>query len=115
MQLLLFPALYLPNNPGEPFVSHLSKYDGYRVEKRRDNMADYYVKEPDESERLRRVTFIAVLISTTAVLSTVVTLPLIYNYIQAMQTHMSSELDHCRTKYNINVKAEGDQQTKEAY
>ncbi|KAK5971819.1 Nematode cuticle collagen domain protein, partial [Trichostrongylus colubriformis] len=39
-----------------------------------------------------------VLISTTAVLSSVVTLPLVYNYIQAMQTHMSGELDHCRAK-----------------
>ncbi|PIO54462.1 nematode cuticle collagen domain protein, partial [Teladorsagia circumcincta] len=39
-----------------------------------------------------------VLISTTAVLSSVVTLPMVYSYIQAMQTHMSGELDHCRAK-----------------
>ncbi|RCN46932.1 nematode cuticle collagen domain protein [Ancylostoma caninum] len=39
-----------------------------------------------------------VLISTTAVLSSVITLPLVYNYIQAMQTHMSNELDYCRAK-----------------
>lgn len=36
------------------------------------------------------------LVSTTAVLSSVVTLPLVYNYVQAMQTHMSNELDFCR-------------------
>ncbi|KIH50660.1 nematode cuticle collagen domain protein, partial [Ancylostoma duodenale] len=61
-------------------------------------MADYYMKDATESERLRRTTFIAVLISTTAVLSSVITLPLVYNYIQAMQTHMSNELDFCRAK-----------------
>ncbi|RCN34063.1 nematode cuticle collagen domain protein [Ancylostoma caninum] len=59
-------------------------------------MTDYYMKDVTESERLRRTTFIAVLISTTAVLSSVITLPLVYNYIQAMQTHMSNELDYCR-------------------
>ncbi|KIH44011.1 nematode cuticle collagen domain protein, partial [Ancylostoma duodenale] len=61
-------------------------------------MTDYYAKDATESERLRRTTFIAVLISTTAVLSSVITLPLVYNYIQAMQTHMSNELDFCRAK-----------------
>ncbi|PIO76569.1 nematode cuticle collagen domain protein [Teladorsagia circumcincta] len=61
-------------------------------------MAQLYEKESEESKRLRKVTFIAVLISTTAVLSSVVTLPMVYSYIQAMQTHMSGELDHCRAK-----------------
>nr|CDJ93607.1 Nematode cuticle collagen and Collagen triple helix repeat domain containing protein [Haemonchus contortus] len=61
-------------------------------------MMDFIMEESEESKRLRKVTFIAVLISTSAVLSSVVSLPLIYNYVQTMQTHMSGELDHCRAK-----------------
>ncbi len=52
--------------------------------------------EAEEVRRMRRVAFFAVVVSTVAVIASVVTLPLLYSYVQALQSHSTSEMDYCR-------------------
>lgn len=47
---------------------------------------------------MRRVAFSAVLVSTSAVIASVITLPIVYNYVQTLQSHMMSELDFCKSR-----------------
>ncbi|KRZ07468.1 Collagen alpha-5(VI) chain [Trichinella zimbabwensis] len=47
---------------------------------------------------LRPVAFCAVAFSTVAVLSCVITLPLMYNYVQNVQTIMQDEVDFCKAR-----------------
>ena len=49
-----------------------------------------------EHRHMRRVAFFAVVVSTVAVMATVITLPMVYNYVQSLQTHMMAELDFCK-------------------
>ena len=56
----------------------------------------------DAHRRIRRVAFFAVVISTVAVVSAVITLPLLYNYVQTLQSHMLTELDYCKV-YEISI------------
>ena len=44
------------------------------------------LKETDEHRQLRRIAFIAVVVSTVAVIASVVTLPMLYNYVQSFQS-----------------------------
>lgn len=48
--------------------------------------------------RMRRIAFLAVVVSTTAIVASTITLPLIYNYVQSLQSHLAGELQFCRTK-----------------
>lgn len=45
---------------------------------------------------MRRDAFKAVVISTAAVMTSIVTLPVVYNNLQSLQSHIAVELDHCR-------------------
>lgn len=58
----------------------------------------HHLMEDDQYRHMRRVAFLAVVVSTVAVMASVITLPLVYNYIQALQSHMASELDFCKTR-----------------
>lgn len=53
--------------------------------------------EPTKPKKsLRNVAFCAVAFSTVAVVACVITLPLVYNYVQSVQSFMQSEVDFCK-------------------
>lgn len=52
---------------------------------------------------LRNVAFCAVAFSTVAVLACVITLPLVYNYVQSVQSFMQSEVDFCKVSKHYFV------------
>uniref|UniRef100_A0A0K0DDH7 Col_cuticle_N domain-containing protein n=1 Tax=Angiostrongylus cantonensis TaxID=6313 RepID=A0A0K0DDH7_ANGCA len=45
-----------------------------------------------------RVAFVGVAVSTVATLVCVITVPLLYNYMQHMQSLMQSEVDFCKSR-----------------
>ena len=53
-------------------------------------------KETDEQRQMRRVAFFAVVISTAAVIASVVTLPMLYSYVQSFQSHLIVETEYCK-------------------
>lgn len=59
-------------------------------------MTDYDKGESDEQKRMRRIAFCAVVVSTVAVVSVVVALPMVYSYVQSIHSHMMLEFDFCR-------------------
>lgn len=54
--------------------------------------------DSDDHRRMRCVAFFAVVVSTVAVMASVITLPLVYNYVQNLQSHMMNELDFCKSR-----------------
>lgn len=56
-------------------------------------------KETDEHRYMRKVAFCAVVVSTVAVMSSVVTLPMVYSYVQSLQSHMMAEVEFCKVPY----------------
>ncbi|KIH59934.1 nematode cuticle collagen domain protein [Ancylostoma duodenale] len=46
------------------------------------------LKETEEQRQMRRIAFVAVVVSTAAVIASVVTLPMLYNYVQSFQSHL---------------------------
>ncbi|CAD6185321.1 unnamed protein product [Caenorhabditis auriculariae] len=59
---------------------------------------DVCKEETAEFQRLKKIAFASVVLSTCIVFCSVVTLPLLYNYAQSLQTHVTDEIDFCRTK-----------------
>ncbi|PAV72196.1 hypothetical protein WR25_00027 [Diploscapter pachys] len=55
-------------------------------------------KESDEQQQMRRVAFVAVVVSTAAVIASVVTLPMLYSYVQSFQSHLMVETDYCKAR-----------------
>lgn len=53
-------------------------------------------REDDHHRRIRAAAFFAVVISTVAVVVSVITLPMLYNYVQSLQSHMMAEADYCK-------------------
>ncbi|MFH4976781.1 hypothetical protein AB6A40_003490 [Gnathostoma spinigerum] len=47
---------------------------------------------------MRRVAFVAVVASTFAVIASVITLPMLYRYVQSLESHLLFETDFCRSK-----------------
>ncbi len=58
-------------------------------------MDDELLTQEDYGQ-MKRVAFMAVVVSTVAVTAAVVTIPLIYNYVQNLQSAMVSEVDFCK-------------------
>lgn len=56
------------------------------------------LKETDQHRQMRRIAFAAVVVSTVAVIASVVTLPMLYNYVQSFQSHLMVETDYCKTR-----------------
>ena len=56
------------------------------------------IGETPEHRRMRIVAFFAVVISTMAVVATVITLPMVYSYLQSLQSHMAAEFDFCKVR-----------------
>ena len=54
------------------------------------------VNETEEQRQMRRIAFVAVVVSTAAVIASVVTLPMLYNYVQSFQSHLMVETDYCK-------------------
>lgn len=54
------------------------------------------IKESEEHRQMRRVAFVAVVVSTVAVIASVVTLPMLYNYVQNFQSHLMAEAEFCK-------------------
>lgn len=50
------------------------------------------------ADRLRRITFFGVLLSTVATIASVIIVPLVYGYIQRIQSSLVTELELCRTE-----------------
>ncbi|TKR82562.1 hypothetical protein L596_016268 [Steinernema carpocapsae] len=54
--------------------------------------------ESEEHREMRRVAFFAIVISTAAVVASVVTLPLLYSYVANFQSHIMVETDFCKAR-----------------
>ena len=52
--------------------------------------------ETAEHRQMRRIAFVAVVVSTVAVIAAVVTLPMLYSYVQSFQIHLLVETDYCK-------------------
>ncbi len=61
-------------------------------------MVDYEKLSDDQQRHMKRVAFFAVVVSTVAVVSAVVTIPMIYSYVQSLQSHLMAELDFCKVR-----------------
>lgn len=55
-------------------------------------------EENDEQRQMRRVAFFAIVVSTVAVIASIVTLPMLYNYVQSFQSHLIVESDFCKVR-----------------
>uniref|UniRef100_A0A914R815 Nematode cuticle collagen N-terminal domain-containing protein n=1 Tax=Parascaris equorum TaxID=6256 RepID=A0A914R815_PAREQ len=51
-----------------------------------------------EANNLRRIAFFGVAISTIATLICVISVPMLYNYMQRVQSIMQSEIDFCKLR-----------------
>ncbi|VDK40881.1 unnamed protein product, partial [Gongylonema pulchrum] len=51
-----------------------------------------------EAENLRRIAFCGVAVSTVATVLCVISVPIIYNYMQHVQSMMQNEVDFCRSR-----------------
>lgn len=54
--------------------------------------------ESEEHRQLRRVAFFSIVISTAAVIASIVTLPMLYSYVASFQSHLVQETDFCKTR-----------------
>ncbi|VDM82685.1 unnamed protein product [Strongylus vulgaris] len=51
-----------------------------------------------EALSLRRVAFVGVALSTAATLVCIISVPMLYNYMQHMQSVMQNEVDFCKSR-----------------
>lgn len=58
-------------------------------------------KESEEQRQMRRVAFFAIVISTAAVIASIVTLPMLYSYVQSFQSHLVVEADFCKVNRSL--------------
>lgn len=50
----------------------------------------------DEHQHMRRIAFLAIVLSTAAVISSIVTLPMLYGLVQTLESHLMVEADFCK-------------------
>lgn len=58
-----------------------------------------FADPPDETaehRQMRRIAFVAIVVSTMAVIAAVVTLPMLYSYVQSFQSHLLVETGYCK-------------------
>lgn len=65
---------------------------------------NHSVGETDEHRQLRRAAFLAIVVSTVAVVVSIVTLPLLYSYVANFQSHLLIETDFCKVGILKKVK-----------
>ncbi|KAI6195690.1 Cuticle collagen 36 [Aphelenchoides besseyi] len=58
---------------------------------------DHY-KESEEQRQMRRVCIFACVISTAAVIGAIVTLPMLYSFVQNLQSHLAVETEFCQLR-----------------
>jgi hypothetical protein len=58
-------------------------------------------EETAEHRQMRRIAFVAVVVSTVAVIAAVVTLPMLYSYVQSFQSHLMVETDYCKVPFHF--------------
>ncbi|VDP20531.1 unnamed protein product, partial [Onchocerca flexuosa] len=56
--------------------------------------------EHDDLNQMRRITFLAIVVSTVAVISSVITLPMLYGFIQTLENHLLFEAHFCKSRSN---------------
>jgi hypothetical protein len=56
------------------------------------------VERIQEADSLRRIAFFGVAVSTIATLICVISVPMLYNYMQHMQSVMQNEVDFCKSR-----------------
>ncbi|CAG9533713.1 unnamed protein product [Cercopithifilaria johnstoni] len=54
--------------------------------------------ENDDYRQMRRIAFLAIVVSTTAVVSAVITLPMLYSFIQTLENHLLLETHFCKSR-----------------
>lgn len=54
--------------------------------------------EKDEYRQMRRIAFLAIVVSTAAVISAVITLPMLYGFIQTLENHLLLKSHFCKVK-----------------
>ncbi|EFO26698.1 hypothetical protein LOAG_01788 [Loa loa] len=58
-----------------------------------------------EHEQLRQSAFLAVVISTAAVITSIITLPMLYSFVATFQSHLFREIEYCKARTrDINIK-----------
>ncbi|VDN02561.1 unnamed protein product [Thelazia callipaeda] len=57
---------------------------------------EYEKLKKEEADGLRRAAFFGIAISTVATLTAIVAVPMLYNYVQHVQSSLEGELDFCR-------------------
>lgn len=67
---------------------------------------DLLIKEA-EHNRFRRIAFVTVAISTTALFASIITMPMIYSYVQELQSQITNEIGYCRVGFILNLKLWG--------
>lgn len=71
------------------------------------NMEAYSGKLNEEQMQMRRVAFFAIVISTAAVISSIVTLPMLYSFVHSFQSHLMVEADFCKVVFRHFKKNSG--------
>lgn len=57
---------------------------------------EYEKLKKEEADGLRRAAFFGIAISTVATLTAIVAVPMLYNYVQHVQSSLEGELDFCK-------------------
>lgn len=63
-----------------------------------DKMSNAESEKWREAEQFRKLAFLGVLCSTVAILTCMVTVPMLYNYVQRVQTELEEEMHFCKSR-----------------
>lgn len=59
---------------------------------------EYQTETKNTYFQMRRVAFFAIVVSTAAVIASIVTLPMLYSYVQNFQSHLIVETEFCKSR-----------------